>query len=209
MGDYGHSRGPRRGPRGGAGLKARGLSCPGGALKPNGRTSTTTKGHTGPFNGFSPVRADTPVRSSETRQASEWGGGGFTASTARRREGWNRCCRRGVGWADAAKRDSSPRSTTGAPGPGVGRERGRGSVPIRRSRSRVPSLRSAERSLRWPPAPPRARWVPRDQLGSTSVSRCRHTPALGAHTDEVPSQVLNRSDAEIAKLHDEKIVAGL
>ncbi len=50
--------------------------------------------------------------------------------------------------------------------------------------------------------------VPRHKLGSTSVSRRRRTPVLGGHTDEVLSQVLNRSDDEIAKLHDEKIVAG-
>ena len=52
------------------------------------------------------------------------------------------------------------------------------------------------------PAPGAMGTIPQDARG-----RVTPAPKLGQHTDEVLAQVLGMSGAEIAKLHDAKVVA--
>jgi 2-methylfumaryl-CoA isomerase len=53
--------------------------------------------------------------------------------------------------------------------------------------------------------------MPGSPLDFSAVSRVpvRRAPLLGEHTDEVLAQVLGLSSHEIARLHDQGIVAGL
>jgi 2-methylfumaryl-CoA isomerase len=46
------------------------------------------------------------------------------------------------------------------------------------------------------------------QFGAVPELRPERAPILGEHTDEILTQILAMSDAEIARLHDERVVAG-
>jgi hypothetical protein len=46
------------------------------------------------------------------------------------------------------------------------------------------------------------------QFGALPRLPPKRAPLLGEHTDEILLEVLGLSDAEVGKIHDEKVVAG-
>jgi 2-methylfumaryl-CoA isomerase len=46
------------------------------------------------------------------------------------------------------------------------------------------------------------------QFGAMERAKPARAPLLGEHTDEVLSSVLGMNEAEIGRLHDERVVAG-